>query len=111
MSFDHPINSRQLSMLAKVLNDSCTAAGIPKGHPAREHFGRRLMDLFQSGVDQPQELMSKMNAGYEEWLGETGAIDHFIPPKLSSEDRLVGDDILPGSDRRGRPAARKNNGG
>lgn len=110
MSFDHPIDSSQLSMIAKVLDDYCTEAGIAKGHPAREHFGRRLMDLFQSGIDQPEDLMSKMNAGYEEWLGETGTVDHFIRPRLSAEDRLVGNNILPGLDRRGRPAVRKPSG-
>ncbi|WP_287318928.1 hypothetical protein [Mesorhizobium sp.] len=105
MSFDDHLDSEQLATLAKVLKDYCTEAGIPKGHPAWEHFGRRLMSLFQSGIHHPDELTSKMNTGYEHWLGEIGATGPFIPPKLSSEDRLVGDNILPGSDRRGRPAA------
>lgn len=47
-----------------------------------------------------------MNTGYEDRLGEIGAIGPFIPPKLSSEDRLVGDTILPGSDRRRQASGR-----
>ncbi|WP_287319885.1 hypothetical protein [Mesorhizobium sp.] len=89
MSFDDHLDSEQLATLARVLNDYCTEAGIPKGHPARDHFGRRLISLFRSGIDQPDDLKSKMNAGYEDWLGEIGATGPFIPPKLSSEDRLV----------------------
>ncbi len=104
MSIDDHLDSEQLATLAKVLKDYCTEAGIPEGHPAWEHFGRRLMSLFQSGIHHPDELTSKMNTGYEDWLGEIGATGPFIPPKLSYEDRLVGDNILPGSDRRGRPA-------
>ena len=104
MSSDDHLDSEQLAMLTKVLNDYCTEAGIPEGHPAWEHFGRRLKSLFQSGIHDPDELVSKMNTGYEDWLGEIGATGPFIPPKLSSEDRLVGDNRLPGSDLRGRPA-------
>jgi hypothetical protein len=96
-----PTNSQQVIMLRKVLNDYCTEAGIPEG-PAKEHFSRRLMSLFQSGIVNPDDLKSKMNSGYEDWLGEIGVTGPFIPPKLSSADRLVGDNILPGSDRRGR---------
>jgi hypothetical protein len=98
-------------MLANVLNDYCDEAGIPEGHPAREHFGRRLMSLFQSGVIEPAQLIAKMNSGYEEWLGEIGATGPFKPPRLSPDDQLVGNNILTGSDRRGRPAARKSNKG
>ncbi|ESX23323.1 hypothetical protein X767_16060 [Mesorhizobium sp. LSJC264A00] len=98
-------------MLAKVLNDYCTEAGIPEGHPARDHFARRLMSLFQRGVTDAADLKAKMNDGYEEWLGEIGATGPFHPPKLSTEDRLLGDNILPGSDRRGRPAAGNSNRG
>lgn len=107
MSHDESLDSGQLSMLAKILNDYCDRAGIPKGHPAREHFGRRLMDLFQAGVSEPGQLTARMNSGYDEWLGEIGAAGHFKRPKLSSDDQLVGDNIMPGSDLRGRPAAGK----
>jgi len=104
MSFDDHLDSEQLATLAKVLNAYCTEAGIPEGHPAWQHFGRRLMSLFQSGIHHPDELTSKMNTGYEDWLGEIGATGHFTPPKLSAADRVVGDNRLPGSDLRGRPA-------
>jgi len=107
MSHDAPIESEQLSMLADILNAYCNEAGIPEGHPAREHFGRRLISLFQSGVTDASVLRSKMNDGYEEWLGEIGAKGYFHPPKLSAKDRLVGDNILPRSDLRGKSAARK----
>ncbi|BCG92279.1 hypothetical protein [Mesorhizobium sp. 131-2-1] len=104
MSGDSPINSQQVMMLRTVLNDYCTEAGIPEGHPAKDHFSRRLLSLFQSGIVQPDVLKSKMNTGYEDWLGEIGATGHFTPPKLSAADRVVGDNRLPGSDLRGRPA-------
>jgi hypothetical protein len=91
------------SMLAKVLNDYCNEAGIPKGHPGRRHFGRQVLKLYSSGVVDPVELKAQMNNGYDDWLGEAGATKRFTPPKLSSEDRLVGDNILTGSDRRGAP--------
>ena len=107
MPNDGPINSQQVIMLRAVLNDYCTEAGIPADHPAKEHFSRRLMSLFQSGIVQPDDLKSKMNDGYEDWLGEIGATGHFTPPKLSDADQLVGNNILPGSDRRGRPATPK----
>ena len=106
MSFDTSIDSEQLSMLAKVLNAYSDEAGIPEGHPARAHFGRRLMSLFRSGMVDPDDLKSKMNDGYEDWLGEIGATGHFTPPNLSAADRLVGDNRLPGSDLRGRPGNR-----
>jgi hypothetical protein len=104
MFYDGSADPQQLAMLTKVLNDYCSEAGIPDGHAAKEHFGRRLMSLFKSGIDQPDQLTAKMNTGYEDWLGEIGATGHFTPPELSPADRLVGDNILPGSDRRGRPA-------
>jgi hypothetical protein len=104
MSYGGFADSQQLSMLAKVLSDYCAKAGIPEGHAARDQFGRRLMDLFKSGIDQPDQLNSQMNTGYDEWLGEIDAPDHFTPPKLSTIDRLADDNILPGSELRGRPA-------
>jgi hypothetical protein len=106
MQFDAWLDSEQLSMLATVLDDYCDKAGIPQDHPAKQHFGRRLLSLFRSGVIEPARLTAKMNSGYEEWLGEIGATGHFKPPKLSSDDQLKGDNILPGSDRRSRPAPR-----
>jgi len=30
------------------------------------------MSLFQSGIVHPDDLKSKMNDGYEDWLGEIG---------------------------------------
>jgi len=56
MSYDSQIEPEQISMLAMVLNDYCNEAGIPEWHPAREHFGRRLTSLFQSGVVQAGDL-------------------------------------------------------
>ena len=50
MSYDGPINSQQVMMLRTVLNDYCIEAGVPADHPAREHFSRRLMSLFQSEI-------------------------------------------------------------
>ncbi|ESY89713.1 hypothetical protein NKI51_26040 [Mesorhizobium australicum] len=103
--------SAQLSMLARVLSNYCNEAGIPAWHPAKEQFRRRLMILFRSGINQPDDLKAQMNSGYDEWLGEIGATAHLTPPSLSTEDRLVDDNILPRWDLRGRPVPRKSNGG
>ena len=75
------------------------AAGQVQPHQGIDRLGARI-----ENIDQPDQLTAKMNTGYEDWLGEIGATGHFTLPELSPADRLVGDNILPGSDRRGRPA-------
>jgi hypothetical protein len=92
------------SMLAKVLNDYCNEAGIPAGHPAREYFGRHALSLYNAGVVEPAALKSRMNDGHDAWLGEACLADRFNLPELSALDQLVSNNVLPGSDRRGRPA-------
>jgi hypothetical protein len=72
MTFKGSPNSEQLSMLARVVDDYCHQAGIDVGDPARERIGRKIIELFQSGVDQPDELFLALNHGYDEWLGEVG---------------------------------------
>ena len=53
MFYDGSADPQQLAMLTKVLNDYCSEAGIPDGHAAKEHFGRRLMSLphLRSGAE------------------------------------------------------------
>jgi hypothetical protein len=63
-------DSDQLSILAKVLDEYCRQAGIGPGHAARERLGRRVMELFQGGMDKSAELHAAMNSSYDEWLGE-----------------------------------------
>ena len=63
-------DSDQLSILAKVLDGYCHQAGIAAGHPARERLGRRVMELFQGGMDKSEELLAALNSSYDEWLGE-----------------------------------------
>jgi hypothetical protein len=92
------------SMLAKVLDDYCNEAGIPEGHSGRRHLQRQVLSLYRSGIVDPAELKAKMNDGYDAWLGETGDTGRRMArPRPSAEDRSVGDNILPGSDRRGAP--------
>ncbi|QKD16209.1 hypothetical protein [Mesorhizobium sp. NZP2077] len=64
------VDSNQLSILAKVLDEYCRQARIGAGHAARERLGRRVMELFQGGMDKSAELHVAMNACYAEWLGE-----------------------------------------
>jgi hypothetical protein len=63
-------DSNQLSILAKVLDEYCRQAGIGAGHAARERLGRRVMELFQGGMDKSAELHAAMNSSYAEWQGE-----------------------------------------
>ncbi|WP_143748293.1 hypothetical protein [Mesorhizobium carmichaelinearum] len=64
------VDSNQLLILAKVLDEYCRQAGIGAGHAARERLGRRVMELFQGGMDKSAELHAAMNSSYAEWLGE-----------------------------------------
>lgn len=79
MAFKGSVDPKRLSLLTKVLNDYCCQAGIAVGHPARERLGRRIVELFQSGIHNPDELLGALNSGYEKWLGEVGL------PSSSSE--------------------------
>lgn len=72
MVFNRSMDSEQLLLLTKVLDDYCCQAGIAVGHPARERLGRRIVELFQSGIHNPDELLPALNSGYDEWLGEVG---------------------------------------
>lgn len=67
---DGSVDSNQLLILAKVLDEYCRRAGIGAGHAARERLGRRVMELFQGGMDKSSELHAAMNSSYAEWLGE-----------------------------------------
>ncbi|KRB21864.1 hypothetical protein ASD99_06435 [Mesorhizobium sp. Root695] len=70
MIFNGSADSDQLSSLAKVLDDYCRQAGIDAGHPARQRLGRRLMELFQGGMDKVEDLLAALNSSYDDWLGE-----------------------------------------
>ncbi|MET2832143.1 hypothetical protein [Mesorhizobium shangrilense] len=72
MTFNDSADSKQLSILATVVDDYCHQAGIAVGDPARERLGRQIIELFQSGMDQPDELLLALNHHYDEWLGEVG---------------------------------------
>lgn len=72
MTFNDSADSKQLSILATVVDDYCRQAGIAVGDPARERLGRQIIELFQSGMDQPDELLLALNHHYDEWLGEVG---------------------------------------
>jgi hypothetical protein len=90
MTFNGSADSEQLSLLAKVLDDYCFQAGIAAGHPARERLGRRVVELFQSGMNEPDELLSALNSGYDEWLGEVG-----LPSSSSEHAALLASDTAP----------------
>ncbi|WP_192355582.1 hypothetical protein [Mesorhizobium mediterraneum] len=79
MTFNRATDPAQLSMLAAVVDDYCHQAGIAVGDPARERLGRHIIELFQGGMDEPDELLLALNHHYDEWLGEVGL------PSSSSE--------------------------
>ncbi|WP_192257259.1 hypothetical protein [Mesorhizobium silamurunense] len=79
MALNGSADSEQLSLLTNVIDDYCCQAGIAVGHPARGRLGRRIVELFQGGIHNPDELLSALNSGYDEWLGEVGR------PSSSSE--------------------------
>jgi hypothetical protein len=79
MTFNRATDPAQLSMLAAVVDDYCDQAGIAVGDPARERVGRHIIELFQGGIDEPDELLLALNHHYDEWLGEVGL------PSSSSE--------------------------
>ncbi|MFA6155571.1 hypothetical protein [Mesorhizobium sp.] len=83
MVFNGSADSDQLSVLAKVLDEYCVQGGIVAGHPARQRLGRRVMELFQSGMDKPEDLLASLNSSYDEWLGEVG-----LPSSSSSQAAL-----------------------
>jgi hypothetical protein len=60
MAFKGSVDPKRLSLLTKVLNDYCCQAGIAVGHPARERLGRRIVQLFQSGIHNPDELLGAL---------------------------------------------------
>jgi len=72
MTFNGSPDSEQLLMLATVVDEYCHQAGIAVGDPTRDRLGRQIIELFQSGVDKPDELLLALNHGYDEWLGEVG---------------------------------------
>jgi hypothetical protein len=65
-------DSKKRSIPATVLDKYCRQAGVEVGDPARDRLGCQIIKLFQSGVDQPDELFLALNHGYDEWLGEVG---------------------------------------
>ena len=98
MVFNGSADSDQLSVLAKVLDEYCRQGGIVAGHPARQRLGRRVMELYQSGMEKPEDLLASLNSSYDEWLGEVG-----LPSSSScqaalwaSEDKpALGDGLSP----------------
>lgn len=54
-------SAEDLALLTKILNEHCTAKGIPAG-PIRDRSGRILIDLFGSGVDSEAGLRTALEA-------------------------------------------------
>ncbi|BAV45359.1 Uncharacterized protein MLTONO_0456 [Mesorhizobium loti] len=79
MTGNRKADTTQLLMLASVVDEYCHQAGIAVGDPARERIGRHIIELFQNGMEQPDELLLGLDHHYDEWLGEVGQ------PAYSSE--------------------------
>jgi hypothetical protein len=90
MTFNGSMDSEQLSLLDKVLDDYCRQAGIAVGHPAKERLGRRIVELFLGGIHNPDELLPALNSGYDEWLGEVG-----LPSSSSGYAASLASDTAP----------------
>ncbi|RWA62384.1 hypothetical protein EN836_27950 [Mesorhizobium sp. M1C.F.Ca.ET.193.01.1.1] len=55
------ISSEDLDMLAAALNDHCQAWRIPVG-AEREEVARLIMVLFDSGIDDPDDMKAALIA-------------------------------------------------
>ena len=56
MSFRGSADAEQLATLTRILDDYCEQAGMEGTHPAREHLARRLIALFNGGIDSPDDI-------------------------------------------------------
>ena len=55
-------DAEQLATLTRILDDYCEQAGIEGSHPAREHLARRLIALFNGGIDSPDDLRMALHS-------------------------------------------------
>jgi hypothetical protein len=56
------VNPQQLAVLTKVLKDYCVVARIEPGTNAYEDAGRQVMDLYECGVSNANELYRALRA-------------------------------------------------
>ena len=56
MPFRGSADAEQLATLTRILDDYCELSGIEGSHPAREHLARRLIALFNGGIDSPDDI-------------------------------------------------------
>jgi hypothetical protein len=55
-------NPNQLAVLSAALDDYCLEAGIAPSDVAREEVARHILDLFNRGVDDRDELLSALRS-------------------------------------------------
>lgn len=55
-------NPAELAILSTALDDFCIEAGIAPSDRAREEVARHLLDLFNRGVDDRDELMNALRS-------------------------------------------------
>lgn len=55
-------NPAELAILSAALDDFCVEAGIAPSDRAREEVARHLLDLFNRGVDDRDELMDALRS-------------------------------------------------
>lgn len=55
-------NSAQLAELTKILDDYCQKAGLQNDRDARDALALRIMSLFESGIDDLQEITRALDS-------------------------------------------------
>ncbi len=61
MKHNGTASPRQLSMLAKVLDDYCKRAGIPQDSQERELIAAAIIALYESGIANEEDLAAALS--------------------------------------------------
>ena len=70
MSFKGTANTAQLADLTKILDDYCRHASVEDKNPARDRLARRIMTLFNDGIQSPEEITRVLDANPGVWQVE-----------------------------------------
>lgn len=74
MPFRDIADAEQLATLTRILDDYCEQTGIEGSHPAREHLARRLIALFQGGIDSPDDIKMALDGVAKGFQGDLRAM-------------------------------------
>lgn len=69
MKYNGVADPNQLSMMKKVLQDFCSEAQIAEDSPDREHIATSIIALYESGVEDEEELARLLAAQWRDKAG------------------------------------------